>query len=206
MISISNLISEIQKTNLYLGQGDLREHLSYLSKVGILPKAVKRKIESGKIEGHYPDDIMVRLRQVSQLRTQGMTYAQMGKTNKLTNTLTIEATKEAVMKNNQDSTGTSPHELYHHNNYISQNYAHSLVFLIIGLVLGFLWAKSSSDTNLPSFMPTSNQVSSLVEKAPMESLSNSTTTGDDRVYVWSLPQSRLFPIEGSNDIDLSGNN
>lgn len=55
-----------------------RIHIAYLTKLGILPNAVKRKI-GGKLVGCYPKDSVTKLLEVKSIKSTGITYSQLAK-------------------------------------------------------------------------------------------------------------------------------
>lgn len=69
LITIDELMSQAKTT---------RVHLAYLTKIGILPNAVKRKI-NGKLVGCYPKDSLTKLFEVKNIKSTGITYSQLAK-------------------------------------------------------------------------------------------------------------------------------
>jgi len=189
MISISDLISKAKQNSIFLGQGDPREHLSYLSKIGVLPRAVRKRTAHGTIEGHYPESILAKLMQIKEMKAQGVTLSQMGRLGQLTAT--------AEPGPNQTLVWASGDRVYN-----------SLSFLVIGLLLGFLWAKFSPTTpplgqtkyDLQSFLPESTAKTNL----SLENLIKNGTA--DTIYVLSVPKSRFSNLGDGGKIDLSGKN
>lgn len=70
LITIDKLITQT---------GTTKTHLAYLTKLGILPNAVKRKI-NGAIIGCYPQDSVNKIAEIQQMKNQGITYSQISKT------------------------------------------------------------------------------------------------------------------------------
>jgi len=69
LITIDELIAQT---------GCTRIHVAYLTKLGILPGAVKRKI-NGKLVGCYPKDSLNKLLEVKNMKGTGITYSQLAK-------------------------------------------------------------------------------------------------------------------------------
>ncbi|MEK7565726.1 MAG: hypothetical protein AAB506_01620 [Patescibacteria group bacterium] len=75
LISISDLIHQAKLRGVNLGSGNPRTHLTYLSEIGLLPSAIRRKSNSS-LEGHYPNDALETLGKIESLKSQGLSYNQ----------------------------------------------------------------------------------------------------------------------------------
>ncbi len=101
------------------GFGDPKIHLAYLTKLRLLPQAIRRKI-GNTITGCYPESVVDNLKRIESLKNKGLSYSQIR--------LQMERPAYSV---NLNLTG--------------------LVYLVVGLVLGYLLAiKNTGPTvNLP---------------------------------------------------------
>lgn len=121
LISISKIIEIAKKNNVPLGSGNPEQHLFYLGKLGLIPRATKKKV-GGVFEGHYPTETVDRLQKISELKSQGQTYSQM-----------------KYVFNSQTLNPISPQPTPNFVAYSQHIFASSPVaFLIIGLVLGYV--------------------------------------------------------------------
>lgn len=69
LITIDELIAQTNSSKI---------HIAYLTKLGILPNAVKRKID-GKLVGCYPKDSLTKILEVKSMKDTGITYSQLAK-------------------------------------------------------------------------------------------------------------------------------
>lgn len=91
------------------GRGNPKVHLAYLTKLRILPQAVRRKID-GKIQGCYPQSAISTIQRAEELKNSGLTYSQV-------RWQLSSATNYAVLPN------------YNLN---------QILLLVVGLLLGYL--------------------------------------------------------------------
>lgn len=154
LISISQLLHQAKLRGINLGSGNPKTHLTYLSEIGLLPNAIRRKPRhSAGLEGHYSSDTLDDLEKIESLKSQGLSYNQI---------------KNQLFAHIPDI----PHTPYLPNN---------LVFLIIGLILGFLLARGQTVTPPPSVL--ASQVA--LDKT------------DQAIYLISIPN----PVKNLNKIE-----
>ncbi len=110
LIPISQLLHQAKLRGINLGSGHPKTHLTYLSEIGLLPPAIRRK-NAGSLEGHYPIDALDTLEKIESLKSQGLSYHQ--------------------IKNQLNTPSSVPP---------SPSFSNSLAFLLIGLILGYLLA------------------------------------------------------------------
>ena len=192
LISITDLISKAHQENLYLGQGDPREHLSYLSKIGVLPKTTRKKNSLGRIEGHYPQESVDKLRQISLLRSQGMTFSQIGKWS-----------NAHALSFNQPVLAYSPSR--------GEFSSGPLSFLLIGLVMGFLLAKATtaplekaSLTKAVAQQPAGLPVDDSLAKPLTASFLTKQDKSNETIYVLTVSKNHLFSIGEKQKLNLTG--
>ena len=205
-LPISKVIQIAKQKKLSLGNGDPEQHLFYLGKLGLLPRAVKKKV-NGKIEGHYGEEVIGQIELVSQLKNRGLTYSQMklilnsqsftslteGSTPKLAEVKTFDSNPIAqAFPKYQQLFASSP-----------------LAFLVIGLVLGYLitFKNFSAPTTSAAAQNTDNTITvtdisalSPAEKALTKVLGSSNHQ-DQTIYVISEPKNSLTNL-GKTKINL----
>ena len=123
LLPIDQIVKKARQSGTALGHGDPKIHLAYLTKLKLLPQAIRRKIGE-KIQGCYPDYILPLLSKIENLRSKGLSYSQIR------------------FQLNENQTLVTPQ-------YATSN-NQSLAFLIIGLILGFLLATTNAN---PSYKP-----------------------------------------------------
>lgn len=55
--------------------GTTKIHLAYLTKLGLIPMTIRRKI-NGKMAGCYPDSVITQLQKIEELKNKGLAYGQ----------------------------------------------------------------------------------------------------------------------------------
>ncbi len=103
--------------------GTDKTHLSYLAKLHLIPSAIRRKLSDGKISGCYPESVVGTLQKIEDLKNQGLNYSQIKAQLGIINS----SAKEQSGKFNLALAYTSP------------------IFLIIGIILGYMLATSAGN-------------------------------------------------------------
>lgn len=153
LISISKIIEIAKKNNVPLGSGDPEQHLFYLGKLGLIPRAIKKKV-GGIFEGHYPTETVDRLQKISQLKSQGQTYSQM-----------------KYMFNSQTLNPIASQPTQNFVAYSQHIFASSPVaFLIIGLVLGYVVTVQNFRNSAPFNAATTQEATSQTYVAQTSAL------------------------------------
>ena len=75
-LTVNQLISLVKAQGLTFGSAAPKVHLAYLSKLGLIPGAVKRKY-NGEMVGHYPSDTLTTLQEIQEMKNKGISYSDM---------------------------------------------------------------------------------------------------------------------------------
>ncbi len=78
LLTISEFIEAARKQGASFEGGDAKVHLAYLTKLGLLPSAIKKKI-NGEIQGCYPKDSINKLLEIQSMKNSGITYSQISR-------------------------------------------------------------------------------------------------------------------------------
>ncbi len=150
-------------------------HLAYLTKLRLLPQTIRRKIDN-RIEGCYPEYVIPLLSKIESLKNAGLTYSQ----------IKFQLREESVpaYATVAPTTTSSP-----------------LVFLIIGLILGYLLATNKPPTTLPAVASaqagpldeTSKTMLKVVAQEPAE---------NNPIYLIAVPKQNLYNLGPTNINDL----
>lgn len=143
LIPTNQIISQATKEG-YDFSGEPKVHLVYLTKLGLLPSAVKRKID-GSLTGCYPDWTIDRLLEIQKLRSEGLTFTQIRHI--LSNSSTLQLFESPTPR-------------------LSSSPTPSLLFLFLGVILGFFLAANLYGK--PAALPFSP-----VDKIPQKLLTSS---------------------------------
>ena len=143
LFPINQIIKTAKANGINFGAADPKTRLAYLTKLRLLPQAIRRKVGS-QVSGYYPVDVVDRLSRIERLKDAGLTYPQ----------IRYELAKAT-------------------ENHFAPN--SGLVFLFVGLILGYLL------NNKTSPVPTVSAT-----KVP-ESLTINSSTGSGQVYLIAIP-------------------
>lgn len=186
LIPISDFITLAQSQGVDFGTSDPREHLSYLSKIGLLPHTIKRKGHAGKIEGHYrPDDLKILLH-IYNTKGSGISYAQMTKLAAISGS--IAPFERANLYYDQANFTQSPKQ---------HNFNQPVVYLIIGLLLGHIMTLSNS---VPSFLAPKD--SSNIKNIQSYALTYGNNKSNNDVYLVTLPKKNFSQLDKVKVTDL----
>lgn len=163
LIPIENIVKSATENGVTFGFGSPKNHLSYLSKLHLIPSAIRRKLADGKISGCYPESVISTLQKIEQLKNQGLTYSQ------------IKAQLSIINSNTQVQA-----------NKFNLALAYSgPIFLIIGILLGYLLATSAVNKNnvLGTEVGTAAQANDFQKILRLSTSPNS----DQSIYLISVP-------------------
>ncbi len=166
---MSDLITINELTNQ---TGTTKVQIAYLTKLGLLPKAIKKKI-NGEMTGCYPKDSLNKIEEIKNMQNQGITLSQMQKTNLLP---VQELSLVQIPAINND--------------FVIKVKPSNFAYLFLGLVIGVLVSTLNT-----SGLNTMNKVDSL-------SLNNSVKmhSGSDKsnVYLIAVPKTSLDNLDKTN--------
>lgn len=174
LLSIDQIIKRARDQGAYLGHGNPKVHLAYLTKLKLLPQTIRRKTRlpdgqvGDKIQGCYPDYILPLLSQIENLRAKGLTYPQI---RYQLNENQAVVTPQASISPNQN-----------------------LTFLAIGLVLGFLLASTQGN---PEFQPLKVTATNSPDVVFSQNL-----TSSDPIYLIAIPDQNLYKLGKININEL----
>lgn len=175
LLTIDEVITKARKSGATLGHGDPKVHLAYLTKLRLLPQAIRRKI-ADKIVGCYPENVLTTIKKIEELKSAGLSYSQIR--------YQLSAGSPVVPN-------FAP--VYPQNDRFS-----SLAFLLIGLILGFLLATNFSGNAIKTAQATAlpeNTNSTLVK------IESSQNPGSEPIYLIAIPNENLYKL-GKTDINL----
>lgn len=102
LIDIDTLLKETKKQGIKLGKGNPYNRLRYYTKIGLLPHMERKKTESGTTQGHYPEWVIDRLKEIENFKNAGLSNEEILKkiesSNKLQTFKNTLATPEARTK------------------------------------------------------------------------------------------------------------
>lgn len=143
-------------------------HLAYLSKLHLIPAAIRRKLFNGKISGCYPESVIGTLKKIEELKNRGLSYSQIkAQLSIINSSLEVQANKFNLALAFSGS-----------------------VFLLIGILIGYLLATSAGHKNI-SFLPESDYQKVLKITQP---------SGDQPIYVIPVNNPALYKL---GKIDLT---
>jgi len=175
LISLSQILAAARHQEINLGKGNPEEHIFYLAKRGLVPKATRKRVK-GKVEGYYPAWILDQLRKIAGLKSKGISYSQM-----------------KLYLQSEENHSPSPRAL---TLPLTSN---NLAILVIGLILGYLLAQNSAS---PSTNKTTLLDRELPEQARI--LDQPTAGDESRIYSISLPENSLRFLDKSHlDLDIN---
>lgn len=200
LASIPDIIKSAKKIGVTFGHGDPRTHLAYLSKLRLLPQAIRRKINgSDHVVGCYPETVVPLLKKIEELKEAGLTYSQIRY--KLSeNNLSLPALSENEYAGPSVSTPIYNQAFAYQQR--SYSYPTTLAFLIIGLFLGYIVSMlNSQQTNMQNPLavkpvqaeethstidPMSSDMIRIIESSKEEDGNQS------QIYVISVPRGEHF--------------
>lgn len=196
-ISTTELLSASLSRGFDLGKGQPREHLSYLTKIGLLPPAKKKRNSRGFIEGYYPLTVIDRLEALSKMKNQGMTFSQMKWVLDGRKSMFEAGTIKQLPSSNfypQDPTSTVNPLSF---NFSSPQFSY-LPILIIGILLGYLLAVSRGSALPPMINGVSAQDLTVSPTASTSQPAIDTNT--ESIYVVSVPKSHFGNLDKNINI------
>lgn len=176
LLPINEFIKEARRQGASFGSGDPKVHLAYLTKLGILPNATKRKI-NGELQGCYDQELIMKVLEVQELKDKGMTYSQIAKS--------VDNKSLKVME-------PTPLSLFNPNtsNFILHMKPSNFAYLALGLVIGVLVSTLNT-----SGLNAMNQTPSLSLGQPIE-IKNQ--TGEPELYMIAVPKQNLDKLGKTN--------
>lgn len=78
LISIDDLLKQLNKLEIQLGQGDPYNRLRYYTKIGWIPN-MQRKTINKKVIGHYPNHTLDLIKKIDELKSQNFSNDQISK-------------------------------------------------------------------------------------------------------------------------------
>lgn len=203
LLPISEIIRQAQKSGATLGHGDPKIHLAYLTKIRLLPQAVRRKVD-GQIVGCYPESVVPLLKKIEEMKQAGLTYSQIkfqihntGLVKSEMGNRKLDTKAEIENWGYHLSSHFSPQNL---TSQLSSPTSNGFAFLLIGLLLGFLLAVNNhtvpaSQQSTTASLPTNNNVSPVIK------LVNGENSSSDPIYLIAIPNQNLYKL-GKTDINL----
>lgn len=174
---IPMIINQAQAVGVRFGHGNPRVHLAYLTKLRLLPQAVRRKI-NGTVVGCYPWETVQKLKRIEELKDDGWSYG--------------EIRRELLEPQDQERVMPA----------VVNQYSGGLAFLVIGLFLGYLAAVVSLKMT-PGQQPMISSVQAAAPVVSKPDLPILTSGGNDEpIYVIALPGGNLGKL-GKSLINLS---
>ncbi len=102
LIDIDTLLKQTKEQGIKLGKGNPYNRLRYYTKIGLLPHMERKKTEAGTTQGHYPEWVIERLREIERYKDAGLSNEDILKkiesSNKLQTFKNTLATPEARTK------------------------------------------------------------------------------------------------------------
>lgn len=179
LISISDLISEAKRRNLALGQGDPADHLFYLGKLSLIPRATRKKVD-GRFEGHYPSEVITMLENISRLKNNGLSYSQMKLASPPVLTPSPALTPERT------------------TTIVTSNQA---AFLFAGLLIGYLLASRPVAGDDPAVVIQAGGLSPSAGDPSTRFTLSPEAASEERIYVITAPKNSLGSL-GPTTINL----
>lgn len=209
LISIDEIITRARKLGATLGHGSPKVHLAYLTKLHLLPPAIRRKTRlpdgqvSSKITGCYPEYVILLVKRIEEMKTAGLTYSQIRF--QLKNQDEMPGARDKRLDWKQEIGGKSliPNFYSPDPNLVPRllfpaSSPNALAFLITGLILGFLLATSR---NLNQTPPTPITILPGESNSPITQAIRSNNSSSDPIYVIAIPNQNLYKL-GKTDINL----
>jgi len=174
-----------------------KEHIFYLSKIGLLPKAVKKLNSAGKLEAHYPPSTVDLLARIYSLKQSGLAYSQISKFSSLNSNHTLPEDQSIVKEPFKNFTEPTT--------FSSQ----TIAYLIIGLILGYLISSNNSLRTNSLTTVTANEVkaNSIGVNSTTQTTFHLLTTpnGDTNndLYLVTIPKSNFSRLEKVNFSDIN---
>lgn len=213
LISLSELIAQANRKGVDFDGANPKEHIFYLSKIGLLPKAVKRTNAFGKLEAHYQPSVVDLLTRIYSLKRSGLAYSQIGKFSSLN-------TNHALPETQQVSDSVRQAESFPANHFPGGQHSGSvaglsnqtIVFLFIGLILGYLINANNNIRNnsvsgiaaIKDSQPTvtASQVNPSSQLL-FRLLTSPDTANNNDLYLITLPKSNFSKLEKVRITDLA---
>ena len=76
MIKVTELISKALKEGIDFGKGQIETRVHYLTRMGILPGAIRKQEKDGSLAAYYPEESVEILRRVAQYQREGYNLTQ----------------------------------------------------------------------------------------------------------------------------------
>ncbi len=201
----ARLAEDPAKRGASFGHGDPRVHLAYLTKLGLLPQSIRRKV-NGQLTGCYSKETINKILEIEKLKGKGMSYSQI----KLH--LTMDDRKLKIVPEDGGSkiepqylsSTFDSQPLSSTFNHLASNQSNGVAFLLIGLFLGFLIALGSSK-NSPAPLAQGTQVVPDTSSANLIKLTSSQNpTGSEPIYLIAVPRQNFSNL-GKMDINSLNN-
>lgn len=200
LLPIPEIIRSAKKIGAAFGHGDPKIHLAYLTKLRLLPQTVRRKIGT-EIVGCYPTSVISQIKQIEDLKSTGRTYSQI---RSIFASQTIDSGFSQTPKHCENASFTLP-SFGNSANFVP--HSNSLVFLIIGLILGYLLSISSvSQSKLSLFQNradlTDNSIESLktldTQSSQMIQIQGSSNGQNQPIYLIAVPKQNFEKLGTTN--------
>lgn len=184
LISINDLIKRARQAGVTFGFGDPRVHLAYLTKLRLLPQAVRRKV-NGKITGCYPEAVLPLLQSIEELKNKGLTYAQIRyKLQNSESEASYLAPAAVPLPSFQAARAYYPQA--------GQTAPTTIAFLIVGLILGYILASLNGLNN--SKTNQSLAAASLPSETQNVAVSARVQNPNQPIYLIALPNENLYKL------------
>lgn len=207
LITTDELIERVKNRGVNFGKGSPKIHLSYLSSLGIIPPAQKRKVDN-TITGCYPEDVVNTIEKIEGWKNSGLTYSQI-KIRLQTEALSSEKPLEQI----KSYVATSA------SSYIRSTSAHNLVFLLIGLFLGYLLAftgiNHQTQLNSDKLSARSNNLINNAASSPVDESTSQVLTivntesrknaDAEPIYLIAVPKQNLEKLGKTTILNLLNN-
>jgi hypothetical protein len=79
LISVEDLIEELNKQNIDLGKGDPYNRLRYYTKMGWIPHMIRKKNSKNVISGHYEEGVLDLIKEIEVLKDENKTNEDISK-------------------------------------------------------------------------------------------------------------------------------
>lgn len=181
LIPINKIVKAVSESGVTFGFGNPKNHLAYLSRLHLLPSAIRRKLSDGKISGCYPESVVGTLQKIDYLKNQGLNYSQI----KAQLSIINSSTQVQANKFNLALAYSGP------------------IFLIIGIVLGYLLAISADNKATNVLGSAINPAVIQQESGYQKVLKVNPHSPDNQIYLISVPNSGLYKL---GKMDLTSQN
>lgn len=175
LLTIPEFIKEARKQGASFDSGDPKIHLAYLTKLGLLPAAVKRKI-NGSMQGCYPESEVQTVLEVQRQKQSGSTYSQIARIQPNVPTPKIE----------QPLTIWNPKS----SDFVLHLKPSNFAYLILGLVIGII-VSTLNTSGLAALKQNDNL-------SLNQSVSLSEKSGNSDVYLIAVPKTSLDKLGRTN--------